>query len=77
MGIFPTQGSNLHLSHLLHWQAYSLPLSYLGSLVYGHINIISGFSDNSVKNLPEIQETLVQFLGQEHPLEKDLLQILQ
>ena len=23
-----------------------------------------------VKNLPEIQETLVQFLGQEYPLEK-------
>ena len=27
-GIFPTQGSNLHL---LHWQADSLPLSHLGS----------------------------------------------
>ena len=25
-GIFPTQGSNLHLSSLLHWQAGSLPL---------------------------------------------------
>ena len=24
--IFPTQGSNLHLLHLLHWQAGSLPL---------------------------------------------------
>ena len=30
-GIFPTQGSNLHLFHLLHWQADSLPLSHLGS----------------------------------------------
>ena len=28
-GIFPTQGSNLHL---LHWQATSLPLSHQGSL---------------------------------------------
>ena len=28
-GIFPTQGSNLHL---LHWQAGSLPLSHQGSL---------------------------------------------
>ena len=27
-GIFPTQGSNLHL---LHWQADSLPLSHQGS----------------------------------------------
>ena len=26
-GIFPTQGSNLHLLSLLHWQAGSLPLA--------------------------------------------------
>ena len=25
-GIFPTQGPNLQLFHLLHWQAVSLPL---------------------------------------------------
>ena len=31
-GIFLTQGSNQHLLCLLHWQMYSLPLSYLGSL---------------------------------------------
>ena len=31
-GIFPTQGSNPHLLHLLHWQAGSLPLRHLGSL---------------------------------------------
>ena len=30
-GIFPTQGSNPCLLLLLHWQAGSLPLSYLGS----------------------------------------------
>ena len=30
-GIFQTQGSNWSLLHLLHWQMYSLPLSYLGS----------------------------------------------
>ena len=29
-GIFPTQGSNLRLLCLLHWQACSLPLSHLG-----------------------------------------------
>ena len=29
--VFLTQGSNLHLLSLLHWQADSLPLSYLGS----------------------------------------------
>ena len=32
-GIFPTQGSNPRLLHLLHWQAGSLPLSHLGSPV--------------------------------------------
>ena len=30
-----TQGLNLHLFHLLHWQADSLPLSHLGSS-YNH-----------------------------------------
>ena len=30
-GIFPTQGSNLSLLHLLHWQVDSLPLSHLKS----------------------------------------------
>ena len=25
-GVFPTQGSNSHFLHLLHWQAASLPL---------------------------------------------------
>ena len=30
-GIFPTQGSNLCLLCLLHWQMVSLPLSQLGS----------------------------------------------
>ena len=29
-GLFPTQGSNLHLLHLLHWQAGSLPLALPG-----------------------------------------------
>ena len=29
-GIFPTQGSNPHLLHLLHWQADSLLLSHQG-----------------------------------------------
>ena len=33
-GIFLTQGLNLHLLHLLYWQAHSLPLHYLG----GHCN---------------------------------------
>jgi len=31
-GIFPTQGQILHLLHLLHWQADSLPLAPPGKL---------------------------------------------
>ena len=35
-GIFPTQGSNQSLLHLLCWQENSLPLSHLGSpYIYG------------------------------------------
>ena len=30
-GILPTQGLNLNLLQLLHWQVDSLPLSHLGS----------------------------------------------
>ena len=33
-GIFPTQGSNPSLLHLLHWQEDSLPLRHLGSPKY-------------------------------------------
>ena len=35
-GIFPTQRLK---PHLLHWQADSLPLSHLGSPLYGRINL--------------------------------------
>ena len=34
-GIFPTQGLNLHLLCLLHWQVDSLPLYHLGSHLLG------------------------------------------
>ena len=32
-GVFPTQGWNLHLLHLLHWQADTLSLSHQGSQI--------------------------------------------
>ena len=32
--IFPTQGLNLHLLSLLHWQVDSLPLHHLGNLAH-------------------------------------------
>ena len=47
-GIFPTQGSKLCLLHLLHWQAGSLPLVPLGSLLEpGAIITMLGSLDNS------------------------------
>ena len=48
-GIFPTQESNLHLLHLLHWQAGSLPLAPLGkplSQRYPDLNLSSLFDLN-------------------------------
>ena len=38
--IFPTQGLNLHLFRLLHWQADPLPLSHLGS-PYFNISVLN------------------------------------
>ena len=35
-GIFPTQGLNLHLLRLLHWQVDYLPLRHLGNLHSSH-----------------------------------------
>ena len=38
--IFPTQGSNLHLLHLLHWHTDSLPLSHLESHFYVKMDLM-------------------------------------
>ena len=35
-GIFPTQGLNQHLLHLLRWQACSLPLAPPGKSLFKH-----------------------------------------
>ena len=42
-GIFPTRGSNLHLLHLLHWQAGSSPLAPPGKPNYinNHLKCLS------------------------------------
>ena len=41
--------------------------------LYFNKTAIGGFPDSSaVKNLPAMQETQVQFLGQEDPLEKEM-----
>ena len=48
-------------------------LKTLLSLLYEPKLILSGFPDGSVvKYLPAKQETWVQFLGQEDPLEKEM-----
>ena len=50
-GTFPTQGSNLCLLPLLHWQADSLPLSHLGSpscIVYAPIICKTNSTDGTV-----------------------------
>ena len=50
-GIFPTQGSNLHLWGLLHWEGSSLPLAPPGR------PINTGFpAASAVKNRPAVQE---------------------
>ena len=49
-GIFPTQGSNLHLLSLLHWQADSLPLGATGTNIQSS-NSPSGKYPKEIKTL--------------------------
>ena len=49
--IFLTQESNPRLLHLLHWQAYSLPLSHVGSAPRGHVMTNAGIHQAS-KHMP-------------------------
>ena len=54
LGIFLTQGLNWHLLCLLHWQADSLLLHYLGSpwvIFYSRANLASLFRCNSLLSL--------------------------
>ena len=55
-GIFPIQGSNWHLWHLLRWLADSLPLSHLGiTLVYSQDTVPEFFITYShSKVLPDV-----------------------
>ena len=80
-GIFLTQGLNPCLLHLLHWQEGSLPLAPPGKpIIYNGntCNFVFYFTTllyaslvaQLVKNLPAMQETWVQSLCWEDPLEK-------
>ena len=74
-GIFPTQGLNLYLLHLQHWQAGSLPLASAGILeitwlhIYQHLSSCSLVVQRAslvvqmVKNIPAMQEIWVLSLG--------------
>ena len=62
-GIFLIQGSSPHLLLLLYWQAGSLP----------PVSSRASLAIQMVKNLPVIQETRVQFLDQEDPLEEGMV----
>ena len=44
-GIFPTQGLNLSLLYLLHWQVGSVPLSHLGGRNYTSTAYTQSLSD--------------------------------
>ena len=79
-----TQGLNLCLLRLLHWQNWqvgSLPLAPPGKalglpkIIIKLIRFIwyvkkASLIAQLVKNPPAMQETLVRFLGREEPLEK-------
>ena len=58
-GIFPTQGSNLCLLRLLHWQADSLPLSHL---LHGLLTLLHGSVVKNVVNGKLIYYTVLVFI---------------
>ena len=53
-GIFPTQGSNLCLLHLLHWQVDSLPLSYTGKLTSSYTSLIIQEFSSELSSPPQL-----------------------
>ena len=69
-GMFPTKGSNLRLQH---WYVGSLPLSHHGGPTYILVYIIVTSQEaQMVKNLLAMQETWLQSLGREDPLEEEM-----
>ena len=60
-GIFLTQGSNLHLLPLLHWQGDSLPLFPCGYLL--GLLLIAGFAGGSVVKNPPANAGDIEDLG--------------
>ena len=69
-GIFPTQGLNLGL---LHCRQILYQLSHRGLLLRVCVSKRKAFVAQMVKNLPAVQETQVQPLGWEDPLEEGMV----
>ena len=64
--IFPTQGLNLSLLHLLHWQADSLPLHQLGNpgfLSAGFIEVLIYIQDKLLFKVVSVQFSSVESLS--------------
>ena len=83
-GIFPTQGLNLGLFHLLHWQVGSLlrappgkpqsnytPIK-INKNKYLGIYLTASLVAQRLKHLPAMQETWVRSLSWEEHLEKEM-----
>ena len=51
LGIFPTQGLNLHL---LNWQVHSLPLNHQGSPVWVHAAAAAAAAAKSLQSCPTL-----------------------
>ena len=68
-GIFLTQGSNLHLLHLLHWQAGSLPLAPPGKPPKGFRNG-SYVKSSQIPSFTEVHPRVIYFSSAErlHPV---------
>ena len=74
-GTFLTQGSNLCLLSLVHWQEVQAWVSYhLGTKNKGGVTNVERTSlvAQMVNRLPTMRETWVQSLSREGPLEKEM-----
>ena len=69
-GIFLTQGSNLHLLRLLHWQADSLPLSHLGSPWNQYSIVNQPYFNKKLFVLEKKKKHLTVLRGRHHPEEE-------
>ena len=58
-GLFPTQGLNPHLLHLLHWQAGSLPLSHLENPIKMQVSRLIWTLQTDTLQSPGLQGCLI------------------